>query len=104
VRLLVGLRAVLDAAWDDEQLALLEHDVPVAQLDRQASLQDEEEVVGLVVLVPDELAEHLHDDQLVVVQVADDARAVRAVEKAQLLGQVHLVVHAGDATRPPRAK
>ena len=47
------------AARDDEQLAGLEHDVAVAQLDRQPAREDQEEVVGLVVLVPDELARSL---------------------------------------------
>ena len=52
----VGLRAVLDAARHDVELARAELDVAVAQLDREAAGEHEEEVVGVVVLVPDELA------------------------------------------------
>ena len=55
VGLLVGPRAMLDAAGTTKarpgQL-----DVAVAQLDRQTPSQHQEEVVGVVVLVPDELA------------------------------------------------
>src|SRR3954452_11045538 len=93
VGLLVGLRAVLDALGHHEQLARPEDDVAVAQLDRELALQDQEEVVGLVVLVPDELAEHLHRDQLVVVHVAEQAGLVGVRQQCELLGQIDLVVH-----------
>jgi hypothetical protein len=45
VRLLVGLRAMFDAPRNDELLALAQHDVAVAQMDRERSADDEEEVV-----------------------------------------------------------
>ena len=64
VRLVVGLRAVLDAVRDDEQLAGPELDVAVAELDRQPAGDHEEEVVRVVVLVPDELARDLDDRTL----------------------------------------
>ncbi len=56
MRLFVGPRAMLDASWHDEELALPQRDVAIAELDRQPALEHEEEVVGVVVLVPDELA------------------------------------------------
>ena len=56
MRLLLGLRAVLDAARDDEELTRLEHDVAVAELDRKPSGEHEEKVVGLRMRVPHELA------------------------------------------------
>jgi hypothetical protein len=59
VGLLVGLGAVLDAAGDDEQLAGAELDIAVAKLDGEPAAEDQEEVVGVVVLVPDELTERL---------------------------------------------
>ena len=43
---LVGARAVLDAARNDEQLAFVQHHVAVAQLNGQLPFHDEEEVVG----------------------------------------------------------
>jgi hypothetical protein len=51
-----GVGAMLDSAWDDEDLAGAKLDVAVAQVDRQTAADDQKEVVGLVVLVPDERA------------------------------------------------
>jgi hypothetical protein len=39
MRLLVGLRALLDAAGDDEHLGLVEFDVAIAELNCQAPLR-----------------------------------------------------------------
>ena len=64
---------------------------------------DEEEVVGLVVLVPDELALGLDDQELVVVQVADDRGLVGAGEQRELLGEVDLVVHGSKLQQRPLA-
>jgi hypothetical protein len=63
---------VLDAARNDEQLALVELDVAGAQLDREVSFEDEEEVVRVPVLVPDELALDLDDANVVLVDPGDD--------------------------------
>jgi len=52
--LFISNRAVLHAPRDDEQLARAERDVSFAHLDRYAPLQDQEEVIGFVVPVPDE--------------------------------------------------
>src|ERR671923_50151 len=92
-----GARAVLDPARDDEELSLLELDVSVAKLDRQAALQDEEEVVGVGMRMPDELAFHLDHGELVVVEVADDPRCEAVVEGRELRSEVDRVVHAYSA-------
>ena len=92
MRLLDGLRAVLHPARDHEQLALGELDVAIAQVDRQPALDDQEEVVGLVVLVPDERPVDLDDLELQVVQVADDAGLIGSLEELELLRQVDLLV------------
>lgn len=42
VHLDLSTRAVLDAAGDDEQLAGAKRDITIAQLNRQASIDDEE--------------------------------------------------------------
>ena len=54
MNLFVGDRAVLDAFRHDEKFTRFKVNVPFAELDRQAALQDEEEIVGVFVLVPDE--------------------------------------------------
>jgi hypothetical protein len=66
---------MLNAARHDEHLSFTQFDVAIAQLDRQVSPEDKEEVVRVLVLVPDKLALHLHHRELVVIQVADDAGA-----------------------------
>ena len=88
MRLLVRYGTMLDAARDDEELSLAELDVPVAQLDRQPPLEDEKEIVGVGVRVPDELAFDLPDLDLVVVVVADDPRLEVLVEGRELLREI----------------
>ncbi len=44
---------MLDPTGDDEQLPWLQFDVPITQMDCEVTLDDEEEVIGVVVLVPD---------------------------------------------------
>ena len=70
---LVGPGTVLDATRHDEELAGAEVDRAIAQLDRQATGEDEEEIVGGRVRVPDELALGLDDLNLVVVELGDDS-------------------------------
>ena len=88
VRLLVRDGTMLHAARDDEELSLAELNVPVAQLDRQPPLEDEEEVVRVGVRVPDELALDLPDLDLVLVVVADDPRLEVLVEGRELLREI----------------
>jgi hypothetical protein len=64
---------VLHSPWDDEQLARIQLDVAVAQVDRQMAADDQEEVVCLVVLVPDKRTLDLDDLEFVVVDEANDA-------------------------------
>ena len=61
VDFLFGIRPVLDAARHDEELAWPELDPAIAQLNGQPSSEDEEEIVGIGVRVPDELALCLDD-------------------------------------------
>jgi hypothetical protein len=84
---------VLDTAGDDEEFALVELNVAVAELDGEVSREHEEEIVGVVVLVPDELALHFDEADVVVVEACDDLRLPVLVEQAELVGQVDLLVH-----------
>src|SRR5438128_159886 len=67
MRLLVCARAMFEAARNDEEVARSELNVPVSQLDRQAALQHEKEIVRVGVRMPDELTPNLDDLQLVVI-------------------------------------
>jgi hypothetical protein len=48
-------RTVLDPAWDDEELSFAKLDVASRGWTLSRPFEHEEEVVGVVVLVPDEL-------------------------------------------------
>ena len=52
----IGLRTVLDAAGDDEELPRREDHVAVSHLNGELSVEDQEELVGVGVPVPGELA------------------------------------------------
>src|SRR3954452_14928799 len=93
VCLLLRPRTVLYAPRNYEELALSQLDIAIPKLDREPPLQDQKEVVGVVVGMPNELALRLDDGNLVVVHLADGFRAEVLLEGRQLLGQVDLVVH-----------
>src|SRR5262245_42481159 len=93
VRLRAGTRTMLDTARNDEQITLPQSDTAVAELDLELALEHEEEVVGLRMAVPDELALDLDHFDLVVVHRRDDARREALVEQGQLLREVDRLVH-----------
>src|SRR5579884_1234909 len=96
--LLRRLGAMFDALRNDEQLPWIELDIPIAQVNRQVPVDHEKEIIGLVMLVPDEWTFDLHDQHLVVVEIPDDSRFVRRVERRELLRQFYLVTH---RSQPP---
>lgn len=67
----IGTRAVLGAPWHDEELAWPEDHVAVTHLDGELTAKDQEEFVGVVVLVPGELSLELHDPDVVVIDLGD---------------------------------
>ena len=64
----------------------------IAQLDEQVALDDEKwrDVLGRM-LMPDELAFKLRKFHIGVVEFADDARAPKVSEEAELLSEIHLL-------------
>src|SRR6267142_3139696 len=82
------LRLVLDAAGDDVHLTGLQRHLAVAQVDGQLPVHHDEDLVGLGVLVPDELALDLHDLEMVVVHLGDDLRRPLLRELGELLGEI----------------
>jgi hypothetical protein len=68
VHLAISDWAVLDTSRHHEQLTWAQSHIAVAQLDGQFTVDDEEQFVGVVMGVPDELALDFHDFDLVVVQ------------------------------------
>jgi hypothetical protein len=63
----IGARTVLDTTRHDEKLRWPERNVAFAHLDFQLAVQDQEELVGVRVLVPGELTLNLHNPDVVVV-------------------------------------
>jgi hypothetical protein len=92
-----ALGTVLNSSWDDEDVAFAKFDVTVAKLDRHAALQHQEEVIGVWVRMPDELALDFPDLELVLVVVADDPRRERLVEGCELLGEIDRRLHGYSA-------
>ena len=54
--LLVGHGPMLDAAWNNHEVARTERHGAIARLDAKRASPDKEDIVGLVVLMPDKLA------------------------------------------------
>ncbi len=84
---------MFDSLRDDEGVALDEMDgrfdaVDVTDRDVEGSVEDEEELVGVVVAVPHVITQGVRNPYVVVVHAGDDPRAVHLVEARQSGGQV----------------
>jgi len=68
---------------------------------RQLAVEDQEELVLLLVMVPDELAFKLGELDVLAVQLANDTRAPMFSELLEFLGEVDFVVRAVTHACPP---
>lgn len=89
-------RLVLDAHRHDKRVALpkLDHPLPaprIAQCEVKAAVENEEELVCVVVGMPDLLSLRVGDLDGVIVHASHDSRAVEVVEGCQRLAQVDWV-------------
>src|SRR5579862_1247247 len=84
---------MFDAAGHHEELSLVEFDVAVPQLEGQMAFEHEEEVVGLIVLMPDEFAFDFDQQNVVVVERRDDPWCPMVVEACELFDQVRFGFH-----------
>jgi hypothetical protein len=89
VRFILGHWTMFNAFGNDEYFTRTQRDGSVAQLNIDASAQDKKEIVGLVVLVPNELALHFDHHEVMSVELADDARLPIIRKCRQLVGQVY---------------
>ena len=94
-----GVRFVLDAGGDDDQLARGNGFLPLPEIHAKSALDDQEHLVGVIVLVPDELARDLDQLDLIAVELADHLGAPMIGEASELLGQIDLI-H-GSSPCPP---
>src|SRR5262249_4966119 len=74
VGFLLGNGPVFDATRHDQEFALFEPDVPILELHAEAALDDQEEFVLVVVVVPDERPLELDQLHLLAVQFTHDLR------------------------------
>jgi hypothetical protein len=91
VGLTCGHGLVFDPPRHDEELAFVEVDGSLAEVDGEASSEDQEELVLLFVVMPHELALELRELDVLAVQLADDPRAPLFRELLEFLGEVHLL-------------
>jgi hypothetical protein len=80
--------AVLYSARDDVEIARAKIDVVVSELNREIAAEDEEEVIGIGMGVPDELAFDLDQHDIVTVELLDDPGRPEIGEGLELLLEV----------------
>lgn len=96
----VRTRAVLDASRHDEELPGAEDDVSVTELDRQLSIDHQEQFVRVLVSVPDEITHDLDQLDLVVVEAGDQPRGPVVGESVERFAEVHdIVTHSHSLSR-----
>lgn len=88
VHFVVGNGAVLKAARDDEHVAGFQINISIAKFHAEATLDDEEELVFVLVMVPYEWPRKLGEFDVLAVQFADDARGPMVAEQRELFGEV----------------
>src|SRR5271165_5607584 len=80
VRLFVGHGAMFRFSWYNDELAFFEPDVPVSELHAKATLDHEEELVFVFMMMPEELALEFNELDELSIQLADDSRTPVIVE------------------------
>lgn len=68
-----GYGTVLNTLGNDKQLTRPERDITFVHADGDASTEHEEEVVGVVVCVPNKLALDFDNHEIVTIELADNA-------------------------------
>src|SRR5262249_9713346 len=86
--LVFGVRLVLYALRDDEHLARRQPDRTIAKIDPQSALEDDERLIRVLVIVPNEVALQPHELELVVVHFGDDLRLPLLVKQPELLAEI----------------
>src|SRR5256885_4653 len=90
----LGAGLVLRAFGDHVELALAQQRMAITEVDAQLAIQHQEGFIRFGMRVPDELALHAHDLELVVVHLGNDAGAPLTGEAAEFLGEVDGLVGA----------
>jgi hypothetical protein len=96
-----GHRLVFDAPRNDEELAFVELDDSIRKVDGQVAAENQEELVLMLMVMPDELTFDLRELYLLAVELSDDPRAPAFRELLKLLREIDLVDLAVAHARPP---
>jgi hypothetical protein len=83
--LVFGIRLVFDAFRDDEHFARRYADCAIAKIDPQNTLQHDEGLIRVLVIVPDEVALQFHDLELVIVHFSNNLRSPMLVQQLNFL-------------------
>ena len=73
MNLVGGDRPMFDATGDDQQLPFFQPDLPVTKIHPESSLHDQEQLVLIFMVMPDELALKLDQFDLLTIQFANDS-------------------------------
>src|SRR5262249_36730145 len=85
-------RLVLDSFRNHEHLSCRDMHATVAEVDSQPALEDDESLIRILVIVPDEVALQLDDLELIVVHLGYNLRLPLLAEQSELLPKVDRVV------------
>lgn len=88
MRLFFSERTVFYAPGDDEQLTRTKGDITLAHTDGDVPFEDKEEIIRVVVRVPDELTFDLDDHKIVAIELSDDTRLPITFEGSELFRKI----------------
>ena len=88
MRLFLGDGAVLYPFRDDEQLTWTKRNIALAHANGDTTLENKEEVICVVVRMPDELTFDLDDHEIVAIELADDTGLPVTFEGSELFRKI----------------
>jgi len=91
VNFLLSYRAMFYAPGYDEQFARPEPDTAITHLNGQIAFEHKEEIVGVIVLVPNELTLRFDDHDVVSIELGDGSRLPVLGERRQLGFEIDLM-------------
>ncbi len=82
---------------NDEQLAWSECYITVSHLNSEAALEDQKKIVGVVVLMPNELALYLYDHDVVAIKLRHGSRLPVVGEEGEFGGEIDRVAYGAQS-------
>ena len=79
---------MLDSLWYHKQLSGTQYDIPAAHLNRHSPLEHEEEVIRVVMFVPNKRAFHFDDHEIVPIELTDGSWLPMLCKRRECFRQV----------------